>query len=101
MCECHPRAVTDPLVLRSGPAAAAIRERRLIAVLRGVAPRDRLLALVDALVEDGITILEITLDAPGAAADLAAVRAQAHGSAVVGAGTIRTPAHVGVAIESG
>ena len=87
--------------LRAGPVAAAIRDRRLIAVLRRVAPRDRLFELVDTLVADDITILEITLDAPDAAEDVAAVRDRVGTAAWVGAGTIRTLDQLGRAIDAG
>jgi len=87
--------------LRAGPAADAIRARRLIAVLRRVEPRTRLLELVDELLEDGIRVVEITLDGPGAAEDLGAVVARAGERAVVGAGTIRTDADVRAAVRVG
>jgi 2-dehydro-3-deoxyphosphogluconate aldolase/(4S)-4-hydroxy-2-oxoglutarate aldolase len=86
---------------RTGPVADAIRRHRLIAVLRGVGPRDRLLDLVDELVADGIGILEITFDAPDAAADLETVRTRFAGRAIVGAGTIRTPAQLADAVAVG
>ena len=92
---------TEPEVLRSGPVAHAIREHRLIGVLRRIEPRERLLALVDELVADGIRLLEITLDAPDAAADLAAVRERVGDAAPVGAGTIRTVDQLRAAIDAG
>jgi 2-dehydro-3-deoxyphosphogluconate aldolase/(4S)-4-hydroxy-2-oxoglutarate aldolase len=74
---------------RGGSVAEAIRSHRLVAVLRRVEPRDRLLALVDELFEDGVRVVEITMDSPSAADDLAAVRERLAGSGViVGAGTI-------------
>ena len=91
----------DPASLRTSPVSNAIRSRRLIAVLRRIEPRDRLMTLVADLVADGIAILEITLDAGGAAADLAAVRAELGDAAVVGAGTIRTRAQLDAAIDAG
>lgn len=91
----------DPSSLRTGTVAAAIRERRLIAVLRRVEPRARLLDLVDQLTADGITILEITLDAEAAAADLAAVRDHLGPAVWVGAGTIRTANQLRAAIDAG
>ena len=81
--------------------AGAIRERRLIAVLRRIEPRERLVAFVDELVADGIRIFEITFDATDAAADLAAVRAHVGDAALVGAGTIRTPEQLRAAIDAG
>ncbi|MBA2381109.1 MAG: bifunctional 4-hydroxy-2-oxoglutarate aldolase/2-dehydro-3-deoxy-phosphogluconate aldolase [Chloroflexi bacterium] len=91
----------DPQILRSGPGAAAIREQRLVAVLRRVEPRERLIALVDDLVADGIRIVEITFDSADAAADLEAVRAHVGEVACVGAGTIRTRDHLRAAIDAG
>jgi 2-dehydro-3-deoxyphosphogluconate aldolase/(4S)-4-hydroxy-2-oxoglutarate aldolase len=94
--------VNPPEAPRSGPVAAAIRERRLIAVLRRIEPRERLLALAADLVADGVTILEISFDAAGAADDLVAVRERVAGSgAIVGAGTIRTAEQLRVAVDSG
>lgn len=92
---------TDPVTLRSSAPGGVIRERRLIAVLRRIEPRKRLLALVGELVTDGITILEITLDAPEGAADLAAVRDHLGSGATVGAGTIRTPDQLRAAVDAG
>lgn len=75
--------------LRDGSVAEAIRSHRLVAVLRRVEPRERLVALVDELVDDGVRVVEITMDSPSAADDLAAVRERLAGRAVVvGAGTI-------------
>jgi len=91
----------DPLSLRTSPVAGAIREGRLIAVLRRVEPRARLLDLVAELVVDGIRIVEITLDGADAAADLAALREAVGRGTWVGAGTIRTPAQLHAAIAAG
>jgi len=99
----------DPLELRSGTIAVAIRAVRLIAVLRRVEPRPRLLALIDDLAADGIRIFEITFDGADAAADLASVRAHLgpqagdrNGPTIqVGAGTIRTPDQLRAALDAG
>ena len=91
----------DPLAMRSSAVASAIRDRRLIAVLRRIEPRDRLLDLASGLVADGITVLEITFDAPDAAADLAAVRVRLGDAAIVGAGTIRTTDQLRAAVDAG
>jgi 2-dehydro-3-deoxyphosphogluconate aldolase/(4S)-4-hydroxy-2-oxoglutarate aldolase len=79
-----------PQELRAGAVAGAIRQHRLIAVLRRVEPRDKLLGLVDELAEAGVHVFEITFDAPAAAHDLSAVRDRLGDSALVGAGTILT-----------
>ncbi len=91
----------DPRILRTAPVADAIRATRLIAVLRRIEPRDRLLALVDDLLEAGVRIFEITFDASDAAADLAAVRARVASDGWVGAGTVRTPEQLRTAIDAG
>ena len=91
----------DSASLRSSPVAAAIRELRVIAILRRVEPRERLLALADELVADGIRVLEITLDSPDAAGDLRAVRDRVRERAWVGAGTIRTTDQIRAAIDAG
>lgn len=84
--------------LRTSPVADAIREHRLIAILRRVAPRDPLLGLVHELAEAGVRIFEVTLDADGAADDLAAIREvlplDGPDRCFVGAGTIRTLAQL-------
>jgi len=78
--------------LRRSPVADAIRNHRLIAVLRRIDPRPALLALVDELAEAGVRVIEITLDAPSGTGDLAAVRAhlavRRDATYVVGAGTV-------------
>ena len=93
--------VPDPPIQRTGPVAAVVRRHRLIAVLRRIEPRDRLLALVDELVDDGVRIFEVTFDAPDAAADLAAIRERLGSDATVGGGTIRTTDQLRAAIDAG
>jgi 2-dehydro-3-deoxyphosphogluconate aldolase/(4S)-4-hydroxy-2-oxoglutarate aldolase len=92
--------------LRAGPVAAAIRAQRLIVVLRRIEPVDRLVGLVDELVEAGARIFEITFDAPSAANDVRAVRAhlasRAHGGPfLVGAGTVTRADQLEVAVAAG
>jgi 2-dehydro-3-deoxyphosphogluconate aldolase/(4S)-4-hydroxy-2-oxoglutarate aldolase len=88
--------------LRAGPVADAIRRHRLIAVLRRVEPRDALIRLVDELADAGVRVFEITLDAPGGAEDLAAVRAHLAGrDCLVGAGTILRGAQLDAAHGAG
>lgn len=88
--------------MRAGPVADAIRAHRLIAVLRRVEPRDRLLALVDELVDAGIRTVEVTMDTPDAADDLAAVSGRLAGRGVlIGAGTILTHDQLAAARAAG
>lgn len=91
--------------LRRGSVASAIREHRLLAVLRRIEPRPALLALVDELADAGIRVFEITQDAPSGPDDLAAVRAHLAGRGdaahVVGAGTVLHRAALDAACEAG
>ncbi|HEY7703188.1 MAG TPA: bifunctional 4-hydroxy-2-oxoglutarate aldolase/2-dehydro-3-deoxy-phosphogluconate aldolase [Candidatus Limnocylindrales bacterium] len=98
----HPETVA---ALRRSPVADLIRARRLIAILRRVQPRERLLDLVASLADDGVALFEVTFDAPAAADDLDAVRerlaAGGHGHAVVGAGTILGEERLEAALRCG
>jgi 2-dehydro-3-deoxyphosphogluconate aldolase / (4S)-4-hydroxy-2-oxoglutarate aldolase len=98
-------AATAVTALRTSPVADLIRARRLIAILRRIEPRARLLELVDTLAADGVRAFEVTFDAPTAADDLVAVRERLASAgqvdAIVGAGTILTPERLAVAVEAG
>jgi 2-dehydro-3-deoxyphosphogluconate aldolase / (4S)-4-hydroxy-2-oxoglutarate aldolase len=90
-----------PEELRRERVAQAIRQHRLIAVMRRVEPRERLLALVDDLYESGVRAFEITFDANEAAGDLRAVRDHFGADALVGAGTILTTGQLFAAHNAG
>ena len=90
-----------PEELRQERVAQAIRQHRLIAVMRRVEPRERLLALVDDLYESGVRAFEITFDAHEAAGDLRAVRDHFGADALVGAGTILTTGQLFAAHNAG
>ncbi|HET8784746.1 MAG TPA: hypothetical protein VFM38_03865 [Candidatus Limnocylindrales bacterium] len=87
-----PAAAVDRVIaLRQSAVAERIRRHRLIAILRRIEPRERLLDLASELAADGVRLLEVTFDAPTAADDLVAVRERLRSDgidAVVGAGTI-------------
>jgi 2-dehydro-3-deoxyphosphogluconate aldolase/(4S)-4-hydroxy-2-oxoglutarate aldolase len=91
--------------LRASDVAAAIRRERLVVVLRRVAPRTRLIALVEELADAGARVFEITFDAAEAADDLVACREALSGaggnSVVLGAGTIRSAVALEAAVASG
>jgi Entner-Doudoroff aldolase len=91
----------EPHTLRTSAVAEAIRAQRVVAVLRRIEPRDRLLALVDELIADGIVLFEVTFDAADATGDLAAVRERVGTRGIVGAGTIRTPADLAAGADGG
>lgn len=90
--------------LRRSEVADRVRRHRLIAILRRVEPRQRLLDLVAELAAGGVRVLEVTFDGATAADDLVAVRERlnAEGSdVVVGAGTIVTQARLEAALAAG
>jgi 2-dehydro-3-deoxyphosphogluconate aldolase/(4S)-4-hydroxy-2-oxoglutarate aldolase len=70
---------------------------RVVAVLRAAREPER---VVDAVVAGGITVVEITLDSPGAEQVIAAAR-ERHPDVLVGAGTVRTAADVDRAVAAG
>jgi 2-dehydro-3-deoxyphosphogluconate aldolase/(4S)-4-hydroxy-2-oxoglutarate aldolase len=98
--------VADAAIVQGNRVPVAIRAHRLIAVLRRIEPRTRLLGLVEELVEDGFRLFEVTFDAATAAADLGAVRNALAGLAPaahchVGAGTVRSIEQLEAAAEAG
>lgn len=66
---------------------AAFAACPLIAILRGVKP-DEVVAIGEALIAGGITIIEVPLNSPDPLASIAALATSLHGRAVVGAGTV-------------
>jgi len=91
--------------LRGGPVAQAIREHRLIVILRRVEPQSELLALVDELADAGARVFEVTFDADSAADDLASLKGRLDGrddgQFVVGAGTLLTAEKLRAARKAG
>lgn len=85
----------NAVALRRSSVADLIRSTRLVAILRRIEPRARLLELVAAMATDGVRVFEITFDAPEAADDLRACRSilddVGQRDAIVGAGTVRSP----------
>jgi 2-dehydro-3-deoxyphosphogluconate aldolase/(4S)-4-hydroxy-2-oxoglutarate aldolase len=97
----HPDAADE---LRTSDVATAIRRERLVVVLRRVAPRARLVALVGELATAGARVFEVTFDADSAAGDLGACRealaGRGSGSFLLGAGTVRTSGALEAAIAA-
>jgi 2-dehydro-3-deoxyphosphogluconate aldolase/(4S)-4-hydroxy-2-oxoglutarate aldolase len=87
--------------LRTGVLADAVRSARLVAVLRRIEPRERLVALVDDLLADGMRLFEVTFDGADAAGDIRELRERIGDRGWVGAGTIRTVVQVRAAIDAG
>ena len=91
--------------LRSSGPAMLIRRERLVAVLRRIEPRDRLLGLVEELADAGVRVFEVTFDAASAEADLGAIRerlaGRGDGPFACGAGTVLARSQLDGAIRVG
>lgn len=73
---------------------------RIVAILRGIAPRD-ILPVADALVEAGIDGIEVPLNSPDPLRSIETL-CRAHGErALCGAGTVLTPADVDAVRDAG
>lgn len=78
----------------------AIERCGVIAVIRGLETRAALEAAT-ALYEGGITVLEVTVDTPGAYETIERLASSMQGKALIGAGTVLDPAAAVAAIQSG
>lgn len=72
----------------------------VVAVLRGV-DTDEILPVARAVVEGGVTSVEVTMDSHGAAESLQAVVGEFGDDALVGAGTVLDPETAQAAIDAG
>jgi 2-dehydro-3-deoxyphosphogluconate aldolase/(4S)-4-hydroxy-2-oxoglutarate aldolase len=77
-----------------------LRQHRLVVALRGKDP-EACFRTILTLVEQGIPLVEISLTSAEGAAVLARARQELGPDVPLGAGTIRTPADVGLAAEAG
>ncbi|MCU6455165.1 2-dehydro-3-deoxy-6-phosphogalactonate aldolase [Sphingomonas sp. A2-49] len=88
--------MTDPAA-RFADAFAACP---LVAILRGLTPAE-CDGVGDALVDAGFTLLEVPLNSPDPLVSIARMAARYRGRAMVGAGTVLTPAAVAAVAEAG
>ncbi len=78
----------------------ALRSRRLMAIVRGSDPAAATQAVLT-LAEEGIRLLEVSLNTPGAFSVIARARAELGGAAQVGAGTVITAEDAHSAADTG
>ena len=74
--------------------------RPLVAILRGITPTEAD-AVLEALIEAGIGLIEVPLNSPDPFASIKAMAAKAAGRARIGAGTVLTVADVGAVEAAG
>lgn len=82
------------------PAFARLADARIIAVIRADQP-EHAVRVAGALLDGGLSAIEITFTIPGAAAALAEVRDSYGDRVLLGAGTIREPLQVAAAVGAG
>jgi len=78
----------------------ALAAMPLVAILRGVGPRDAV-AISRRLVDEGITIVEVPLNSPDPYRSIEAIAGAVGNQALVGAGTVLTPDQVARVKEAG
>jgi len=71
-------------------AVEPVSHRKLIAILRGVKP-DEAAGMARALVDAGITMIEVPLNSPEPLKSIAAMKDEVGTAALIGAGTVLTP----------
>lgn len=82
-------------------AEKMLREHGLVAIMRGDFPVDAFLTIGDVLAENGIRVMEVTLNSAQAREAIPALRARFGEDLLIGAGTIRRVEQVDEALEAG
>lgn len=73
----------------------------VMAIVRGQFTWPQVQAIAETVVAAGVTVLEITLNTPGALAAIEQLRYRFEGQAIVGAGTVRTAEQLQEAMRAG
>lgn len=77
-----------------------MNHRHIIAILRGITPNESV-AVCTALIEAGITMIEVPLNSPDALTSISLVSKALSDRAAIGAGTVLTPEQVHTVAEAG
>ncbi len=78
-----------------------IKQDGIIAIVRGDFGQDQLLAYAKAMSNNGLTVMEVTLNSSGALAAIQALRHHFGDTMVIGAGTVRNTAQFLDAVAAG
>lgn len=81
-------------------AADAMAQSPVVAILRGVRP-DEVAAVAEALIEEGVRLIEVPLNSPEPLESIRRLAQQAGDAAVIGAGTVLDPADVDRVADAG
>ncbi len=93
----------DPTALKASAAQAASRVRDVgaVVILRGAFSGRSLLDAASILAEEGLGVIEVTLNSHDALANVALLRAELGDAALIGAGTCRDASQLRAALEAG
>lgn len=81
--------------------AHRIKSGRLVAIIRGDFPLDKLIEVGDALLASPVLTMEITMNTSNALEAIAQMRQRAGDNMLVGAGTVRTTRQAQAALDAG
>ncbi len=81
--------------------AARVRETGLVAIVRGNFSREQVINIAQVLLDNGVPVMEVTLNTTSALETISQLRKQFGDRMVVGAGTVRTAAQFDQAIAAG
>jgi 2-dehydro-3-deoxyphosphogluconate aldolase/(4S)-4-hydroxy-2-oxoglutarate aldolase len=82
-------------------AAARLKAEGIIAIVRGDYGEHEIVQMGEALLEGGITLIEVTLNTRGALESIPMLRRRFGDTIMVGAGTVRTIEQVKTALDAG
>ena len=85
----------------SNAVAARVRETGLVAIVRGNFSREQVINIAQVLLDNGVPVMEVTLNTTSALESISQLRKQFGDRMVVGAGTVRTAAQFDQALAAG